>query len=222
MEIPVLCCRQIWPTGRLYAGRAARYWSGLSLPAQSPEDDERLSTLINHNRQIGFISEGNSAQLLRLLAAHEIDMVVTNFLPSGSDSKGLLSRLIAKKNISIYAASDFKTLKKNFPKSLSAQPLIVPTYDSRLRQDLDHWGKTNKLELNIITETQDVSVQTLMAINSMGLIPAAAHTVADDVRAGKLIEIGKLQGVYEELFLLTAQRKIVNPVAAELMKNFEV
>jgi len=168
------------------------------------------------------LSEGNSAQLLRLLAAHEIDMVVTNFLPSGSDSKGLLSRLIAKKNISIYAASDFKTLKKNFPKSLSAQPLIVPTYDSRLRQDLDHWGKTNKLELNIITETQDVSVQTLMAINSMGLIPAAAHTVADDVRAGKLIEIGKLQGVYEELFLLTAQRKIVNPVAAELMKNFEV
>jgi hypothetical protein len=44
MEVPVPGCRQIWPTDCLHAGRAARCWSSLSLPAQSSEDDERLST----------------------------------------------------------------------------------------------------------------------------------------------------------------------------------
>ncbi len=99
---------------------------------------------------------------------------------------------------------------------------MFPTYDSRLRQDLDHWAKLNKIELNIITESQDISVKKLMAVNELGLIPAATHTITGQVLRGELVEIGQLQGVYEELFLVTAQRKIENPIAAKLRDTFSV
>ena len=56
----------------------------------------------------------------------------------------------------------------------------------------------------------------------MGLLPAAAHTVSKQIRTGELIEIGKLQGVYEELFLVTAQRKVANTIANELFENFSL
>lgn len=168
------------------------------------------------------LSEGKSDELLRDLSAHKIDLMVTNFLPSGTDAKGLSPKSITKNNVAFYAAPKFKGLKKGFPKSISGVPMIFPTYDSRLRQDLDHWAKINKIELNIIVESQDISVKKLMAINEIGLIPTALHTVTGDITSGELVEIGKLQGVHEELFLVTAQRKIENPISAKLMDSFSV
>ena len=100
--------------------------------------------------------------------------------------------------------------------------MVLPTYDSKLRQDLDHWAKLNKIELNIIIESQDISVKKLVAISELGLIPTATHTVTGQVLRGELIEIGQLQGVYEELFLVTAQRKIENLIASKLRDTFTV
>ncbi len=168
------------------------------------------------------LSEGKGDELLRELLAHRMDLMVTNFLPSGPDAKGLYPKSITKKNVAFYGAPKFKNLRKSFPQSISGQALIVPTYDSRLRQDLDHWAKLNKVELNIIVESQDIAVKKLMAINELGLIAAATHTVTGQVLRGELIEIGQVQGVYEELFLVSAQRKIENPIASKLKDSFVV
>jgi LysR family transcriptional activator of nhaA len=166
--------------------------------------------------------EGKSDELLRELLAHKIDILITNFLPSGTDAKGLTHRLLTKKNIGIYGAPVFKSMRKGFPNNLSGQPMILPTYDSKLRYDLDHWSKNQGILLNVVAESQDIAVKKLMAINGLGLIPAAGHTVTRQILAGELVEIGQLQGVYEELYLVTATRKVENPIAAKLMKSFQI
>ncbi len=168
------------------------------------------------------LSEGKSDELTRELMAHRMDLIVTNFLPAGIDGKGLYPKSITKKNVAFYGAPKFKHLKKGFPKSISGVPMILPTYDSRLRQDLDHWAKLNKIEMNIITESQDISVKKLMAISELGLIPTATHTVTGQVFRGELVKIGQLTGVHEELFLVTAQRKIENPIASKLRDQFGI
>ena len=168
------------------------------------------------------LSEGKSDELTRELMAHRMDLMVTNFLPVGTDGKGLYPKSITKKNVAFYGAPKFKALRKGFPKSISGVPMILPTYDSRLRQDLDHWAKLNKIEMNIIIESQDISVKKLMAVSELGLIPTATHTVTEQVLRGELVEIGHLKGVYEELFLVTAQRKIENPIASKLKDIFVV
>lgn len=168
------------------------------------------------------LSEGKSDELVRELTAHRMDIMVTNFLPTGMDAKGLYPRSITKKNVAFFAAPKFKSLRKKFPQSISGQPMILPTYDSRLRQDLDHWAKLNAIELNIITESQDIAVKKLMAVNELGLIATATHTVTGQVSRGELVEIGQLKGVYEELFLVTAQRKIENSIAVKVRDSFSV
>jgi LysR family transcriptional activator of nhaA len=168
------------------------------------------------------ISEGDADHLLRELTAHRMDIFITNFLPTGTDAKGLFPKPLTKKNVAFYADPKFKNLKKNFPQSISGQPLILPTYDSKLRYDIDHWAKVHNIELNIIAESQDISMKKLMAINGLGIIPTATHTVSRQMSSGELIEIGQLQGVHEELFLVTVQRKITNPIAAELVSSFTV
>lgn len=168
------------------------------------------------------LSEGNSDQLIRELSAHRIDLVITNFLPTGTDAKGLVPKAITKKNVAFYGASNFKALRKGFPQSISGQPMILPTYDSKLRYDLDHWAMSHELELNIIAEGQDIATKKLMAIEGLGILPTATHTVTRQVMTGELVEIGQLQGVHEELFLIAAQRKIVHPIAAKLLSSFSV
>lgn len=169
--------------------------------------------------QISLI-EGKADELIREIQAHRIDLLISNFLPSTTDAKGLYPRSISKQNISFFGAPKFKSLRKGFPQSIAGQPLILPTYDSRLRQDLDHWAKLHKIELNIIIESQDIAVKKLMATTGFGLIPAASHSVQGQILRGELVEIGKLSGVTEELFLISAQRKIENPIAAKLKETF--
>ncbi len=168
------------------------------------------------------MSEGNSDQLIRELSAHRMDLVITNFLPTGADAKGLFPKPIAKKNVAFYASPKFKNLRKGFPKSISGHPLILPTYDSKLRFDLDHWASLHEIEFNIIAEGQDIATKKLMAIDGLGILPTATHTVTRQILNGELLEIGQLQGVHEELYLLSAQRKIANPIAAKLMSTFAV
>lgn len=164
--------------------------------------------------------EGKPDELVRDLYSHKIDLVVTHFLPSGADAKIFQHRSIAKKTVSIYAAPKFKSLRNDFPQSLSGQPVILPTYDSKLRYDIDHWQQANQILFNTIVETQDIALKKMMAIDGIGLIPAASYTVMRQVLSGELIEIGQLTGLTEELFLVQAKRKIENEIAAKIMRTF--
>ena len=164
--------------------------------------------------------EGRSDELMRELSAHRVDLVITNFLPADLSASGFFHRTLIKNQVSIYGAAKFRQLRKNFPMSILSQPILLPTYDSKLRYDLDHWSKLKSIDYNILIESQDIAVKKLMAVNGLGLLPAAAHTVTKQVLSGELTKIGSLDGVSEELFLMSAQRKIENKIAKELMKSF--
>lgn len=100
--------------------------------------------------------------------------------------------------------------------------MIVPTYDSKLRYDLEHWARTEDLDLDILVESQDIGVKKLMAAAGLGLMPTAAHAVRRQIQRGELVEIGRMSGVYEQLVLVTAQRKIANPIASRLLATFNL
>lgn len=166
--------------------------------------------------------EGHPNELLRELSAHRLDLLLTNFLPTAIEAKGLFHRVVTKKNVAVYGTPKFRELRKGFPASISGKPMILPTYDSKLRYDLDHWSKVNGVNFDIVVESQDIAVKKLLASTGIGLLPTATHTVTQQVLSGELVEIGKLEGVEEQLLLVSATRKIANPLAAKLMKEFLV
>lgn len=166
--------------------------------------------------------EGKFEELMRDLASHKVDLAISNFLPKLEATKGMYHKVISKRQLGIYGSPKYKSLRKKFPQSLNDKPLVLPTYDSQMRYDLEHWLRLNEISVDVIAETQDTALKKLMAINSMAMIPAASHTVQRQILSGELILIGELANVTEELYLLSAQRKIANPIAAELMKTFSL
>ncbi len=164
--------------------------------------------------------EGKFDQLLRDLTSNKIDIAISDFFPNNEGTRGLHHRVLSKSCLSVYGSKKFKKLRNGFPHSLQNQPFVLPTYDSQVRYSLEHWLQTNDLQLDTVAETQDTALKTLVAVNDMAMMPAAPHTVKAYVESGELFEIGSLGTVYEELYLISAQRKISNPVASQLMKTF--
>jgi LysR family transcriptional regulator, transcriptional activator of nhaA len=166
--------------------------------------------------------EGKADELIRELVSHRVDLYLANFLPPPGIDANLRHRSIFKSEVCILGAPKFKILRKGFPQSISKQRFVMPTMDSQLRHDLEHWGKNHSIFMDIIAETQDIALKKLMAIDGLGLIPAASKSVTRQVLSGDLIEIGKLKGVYDEVFLISSYRKVANPIANKLMDIFSI
>ena len=167
------------------------------------------------------VIEGKGDFLFMELLAHRIDLVVSNFAPTIGNSKQYFSRLLEKIPITIFSTKKFQSLKRKFPKSLQDQPFIMPTLDSKLRHDLNHYFQINKITVDVVIETQDTSIQKLLGNEGMGLVPLPNFAGKDLVKEGKLIKIGSLQGVTEDFWLVSSPRKFSNPIAETLMKDFE-
>ncbi len=168
------------------------------------------------------ILEGKGDELLRELFSHKIDLILANYPPPAFEQRQIFSRSIARLPVAIYGSARFEKLKKQFPSSLENQPFVLPTAHSKLRHDLNHYFKLQNIKILPVAETQDTSLQKLLARDGIGLAPLSEVTGADLIKDEKLKKIGILNGVYEEVWLISAQRKLENTIAAKLMKSFNL
>lgn len=163
------------------------------------------------------ILEGKGDELFRELRTHRLDLIVSNYPAQAMEETQVYSKSVAKLPVSVYGAAKFKGLKRSFPRSLDGKPFVFPTSHSKLRHDLNHYFKLNGIQTTAMAETQDTSVQRLLAEHGVGLAPLSE---VDGVKEQGLVCLGRLQGVFEEIWLISAQRKLENPIAAKLMRAF--
>ncbi|OFZ53404.1 MAG: hypothetical protein A2428_10050 [Bdellovibrionales bacterium RIFOXYC1_FULL_54_43] len=67
-----------------------------------------------------------------------------------------------------------------------------------------------------------IEVQKLIALSGHGLIPISLPAVSEHLKDETLIEVGALKHIEEHLCLISASRRIQNPIAAKLIKQFKV
>lgn len=162
------------------------------------------------------ILEGKGDELFRELRAHRIDLIVSNYAPQVVEGEKFFARSVAKLPVFVYGSEKFKSLRRGFPQSLNGVPFVLPTVHSKLRHDLNHYFKLHGIQISSVAETQDTSLQKLIAQHGVGIAP---FSEVEGKEQG-LIKLGKLENVFEEIWLISAQRKMENPVASELMKKF--
>lgn len=180
-----------------------------------------METASAHQQCSIGIVEGRADELMRELRAHKLDLVLSNSQPPVGEG-GLFARTIAKMPVIVCGSRHFAHLKKNFPQSLDGAPFVLPTRHSRLRQDTEHYLKLKKLKADVVVEVQDTALQKLAATHGMGVTVIAEPAARELVEAKELTILGALEGVYEELWLISGERRIENPVAAHLMKTFSL
>ncbi len=163
---------------------------------------------------------GHPDEMLRELRAHRVDLVVSNYPPAVSESPGFYARSITRMPIAICGSAKFAKLKAGFPESLSGQPFIFPHSQTKLRSDVEHFFKIRDIQIDVVGDVQDTALQKLMCGQGYGLICMARPAVEELVAQKDLSILGVLPDVYEEIWMIAAERRIQNPIAAKIMKEF--
>jgi LysR family transcriptional activator of nhaA len=183
-----------------------------------------ISALVKAAYQIAPCSvsvlEGDDALLLRELLAHRIDLILTNHPPRVTEGRKLYTRSIGKTPVVVCGSKKFAKARKGFPGSLAGVPFVMPTAHSKLRQDVDHYFASRRISPEVVAETQDTSLQKLLGIDGVGVVPISLLGVESLIERRELVELGVLEGVYEEIFLASTSRRIENPVSARLLQSF--
>jgi len=173
-----------------------------------------------HGKMSCMISllEGKQDALLNDLLNHRIDLVLTNFLPHEEPDR-FYSKRIARFKVWVVGTKKFKNLAREFPRSLAGAPFVVPTHDSLVRAEFENFTHDHGLRTDIVAEAQDVMVQKLLCVRGLGVTLIPEFAVREYIETKQLFKIGELPQVTEEVFLLSASRKIQNPVASFLMSR---
>jgi len=174
------------------------------------EGDDSLVTVL----------EGPGNFLFGELQAHRIDLVISNHPPAIGDKSQFYSRLLGGSEVAVFGTKKYGHLRKGFPESLAGQPFILPTLHSRLRHDLEHYFRVKGIAIHLVVETQDTAVQKILGGAGEGLVPLTGFAGQEGL-AG-LIELGRLEGVREDVWLISSPRRIENPLARRLMDGFQL
>lgn len=164
--------------------------------------------------------EGEGPELMDDLVNHRLDLVISNASPPSLTTEKLYAKSIAKMPLYVVGAPKYASLAKGFPKSMEGQPFIFPTVHSRVRSEVEHYFEGERIHVDLIAETQDTSLLKSLAAEGRGLIVVSEYAVRQQLANKTLVKVGDLGKRYEEIWLISAQRKIQNPIADMLMKEF--
>ncbi|MBC7532671.1 MAG: LysR family transcriptional regulator [Oligoflexus sp.] len=166
--------------------------------------------------------EGSSEHLLEELKAHRLDLLLTNHPLTPDKLQGIYSRRVGQAPVSLYADKKFQKLSKNFPASLEGQPFILSNHNISLRRNIEQYFKDKGIAIDVVAEVQDTSLQRLMCVHGLGIVPLADTTGEGSPGHKDLISIGSLPDIFEEVWMIVADRRVQNPLADWLLKEFHL
>jgi len=164
------------------------------------------------------LRSGSQRELLRQLEALALDVVLTNLAPPRDAASPWLVHRLDEQPVSLIGSPD-RTWPKERPLAeiLGAEPLILPTPDTAIRPGFD--ALTARLEVTpmIAAEADDMAMLRLLARADTGLAVIPPIVVRDELASGRLVEVARLEGIFETFLAVTLARRFPNPLLAEVL-----
>ncbi len=185
--------------------------------------DEMLSFLLNEKKCRVMVREGDREQLIQMQNAFELDLILTNSVPSINNDFIYESKLLLKEGIIVTGTPALKKkLKGKGIAALKGQPFILPTFDTSLRQKIDTFFTQNHINVDCIAEVEDVAMEVDLALRGFGFIATLRSAVNEQLKNKNLVEVCTLKELHDEVWMIVGKRKIINPLALFALKQFKM
>ena len=164
--------------------------------------------------------QGSFENLKSDLLNHDLDIVLSNFTPLDQSDLFYVKKL-GVEQVSLFGTEKFSHLKENFPESLKGAPMVLPNRHSQLRPAVEYWFNSSGIQYELAAEVQDSGLKKQLAQDGVGLVPLPRFSAQGLVKEGKLMEIGEMQGVFEEYFIIIPKRHLKVPQTDFFLSNFK-
>ncbi len=168
------------------------------------------------------VTHNNTQTLIEDLLEHRLDLVLMMEQPSPHSKKEiLLQKRVAHSPLFVVGHKKYLPLKKDFPSSLENVPCLVFSPLSRPRHEIERFYHENKISMNIVLETDENILLKNLAIEGKGITFLTQGSSEYWVKQKDLHIIGQLP-IHLELWMVALKRKMMNPIAQELMNEFSL
>ncbi len=164
--------------------------------------------------------ENSLDELLGELALHRVDMVVADGpIPSGLNVRGY-NHYLGECGISFLAVPGLaKSLRRNFPQSLHASPMLLPSDINMVQARLFKWLDGLHIQPRIIGEFDDSALMKVFGQAGKGVF-IAPSAIADEVASQYGVQIiGKTEKVREQYYAISVERRLTHPAVVAITRT---
>ena len=160
--------------------------------------------------------DGEFGHLLGELALNRLDLVIADQSAPHRANLKLHSQLLANVEVALYAGGALRAhdFASDFPQRLNDAPLLLPAHGNPLRGAIDAWFAARDLRPRVLGEFADSALLKTFGRAGRGLFPAPANMHADLATQFDAAMVGKLTGVNESWYAITAHRRVQHPAIA--------
>lgn len=166
------------------------------------------------------LRSGSLRELLAQLAAHTLDVVLSNLSVQRDADNAIHTHLLAQQPVSLVGKPRKGRAAKqpfNFPDDLRHLPVVVPSAGSELRAAFDLLLDQAGIRPTIMAEVDDMAMLRLFARDSDAVTLVPPVVVRDELRSGVLVEYCRIPEVTESFYAITISRQFQNPLIRELL-----
>jgi len=163
------------------------------------------------------LHEGKPHDLLKALAAHEVDLVISDTPLPPDLSVRAFNHLLGESGVSFFGTRTLASrYRSRFPASLDGAPVLLPTENTVLRRSLDQWFHEIEVHPQIVAEIEDSALLKAFGEHGAGLFAAPAIVAKDVVRQYGVQRVGEADRVVERFYAITVQRRITQSAVAAI------
>ncbi|MFZ6688942.1 transcriptional activator NhaR [Undibacterium sp. SXout11W] len=156
--------------------------------------------------------EGKFDVLLAELAAHKLDVVISDSPMPVNAKVRAYNHLLGESGVSFFATTALsEQYPQNFPFCLEVAPFLMPGEDAAMRSRLLQWMDLQNLHPRIAGEFDDSALMCAFGQAGAGMF-AAPSVIADMVmRQFDVKLIGSTEDICEQFYAISVQRKLTHP-----------
>lgn len=164
--------------------------------------------------------EGKMEELLPQLAAHRLDIVLTDEPAPSTASFRTFNHPLGSCGVTFCARPEMaRRLRKDFPKSLASAPAFLPAEKTALRMTVERWFDALGFRPVVIGEFEDPALMKAIAAEFDGVFPLHSVAVDEAVQRLGFKKVGEARGCRLEFHAITAERKIKHPAVVAVTES---
>jgi LysR family transcriptional regulator, transcriptional activator of nhaA len=178
------------------------------------------------------LQSGALRELLVQLAAHTLDVVLTNEAAPRDRAAGWVSRRIAQQPLALVsvpprgrsrrgrpaaASASAASAALSFPHGLAGQSLVLPAEHTTVRQGFDQLLEEAGVRVDVLAEVDDMAMMRLLALRTGALTLVPPVVVQDELASGSLVLRAAVPGLSESFYAITTRRRFAHPTLAQAL-----
>ncbi|WP_244828187.1 MULTISPECIES: LysR family transcriptional regulator [unclassified Caballeronia] len=201
------------------SGKLARLAVGLSDGISKLAAHALLEPVLGNPALRLLCHEGETDELLGELALHRLDLVLASQPAPHNHNLRLTSERLIASPVDWYGPASVvrKSAVDQFPDSLAALPMLLPTGHSSLRARLDRWLETERIVPRIVGEFEDSALMAVFGARGLGVFPLAEFGAGETPLLRGLRWLGRSEEVKEEIYAIVSRRGRHHPLTQEVL-----